>query len=63
MKPGAQIIEEWREIPSYPKYMASNLGTIKNKKTGKIKKYFLSRFGYPLVSIQSVVKKETWSWI
>lgn len=31
-------IEEWKEISSCPKYMCSNLGRIKNKKTGRIRK-------------------------
>jgi hypothetical protein len=53
-----EILEEWKEIPAYPKYMASNLGRIKNKKTGKIKKPFLSKHGYPQASIQLVNGKK-----
>lgn len=38
--------EYWRPIPSFPVYSASNLGRIRNDKTGRIMHVFLTSRGY-----------------
>jgi len=43
--------EIWRVIPDFPLYSASNLGRIKNKKTGTILKPYKNKKGYFDISI------------
>ena len=44
------IVEEWRPINGYDNYMVSNLGQVKNTKTGKLLKPHLERGCYILCS-------------
>lgn len=43
--------EIWKDIEEYPNYEASNMGKIRNKKTGRILKGRLNKQGYLQVSI------------
>ena len=43
--------EIWKDIPNYDNYQASNLGNIKNKKTGKILKPYKNTNGYLQVEL------------
>lgn len=38
--------EVWKDITDYPNYQVSNLGRVKNKKTGKLKQPQIDRTGY-----------------
>lgn len=44
-------MEQWRSIPDYPPYEASNMGRIRNKLTGYILKQQKHRLGYSVVGI------------
>lgn len=44
--------EQWKQIPEYPKYEASNLGKIRNIKTGRILKQAYLNSGYSIVSMR-----------
>lgn len=44
--------EQWKQIPEYPNYEASNLGRIKNTKTGRILKPSHLNSGYTIVSMR-----------
>lgn len=43
--------EEWKTIPNYPKYLASNMGRIKSIKTNKILRQIENKKGYLSVSL------------
>ena len=43
--------EIWKEIPNYPKYEASNLGRIRNKKKQNILKPIKTKSGYYNISL------------
>lgn len=45
------IIEEWRCIPDYPNYQVSNLGNVRNIKTGRILSSGINNSGYINVSL------------
>lgn len=38
--------EIWKDIPDFPDYQVSNLGRVKNIKTGIIKKQRINKYGY-----------------
>lgn len=44
--------EEWRTIQSFPNYSVSNLGNVKNNKTGRILKASLNQWSYKFVSLR-----------
>ena len=44
------IVEEWRPISGYDNYQVSNLGQIKNTKTGRILKPDITSGGYVQLS-------------
>lgn len=46
-------MEEWKIINNYPNYSISNLGNVKNNRTGKLLKGRLSRKGYLRVGLYS----------
>ena len=45
------IQETWREIKDFPNYEVSNLGNVRNKKTGKILKPYDNGHGYLIVKL------------
>ena len=44
-------VQEWKKIPKFPKYSASNDGQIRNDKTGRILKQHLATNGYMSLDI------------
>lgn len=46
-------MEEWKIIPSFPKYEASTFGQIRNKKTKRIRALTTNPAGYVIVSLQT----------
>lgn len=44
-------MEKYKTIIKYPNYLVSNLGNIKNKKTGRILKYYVKPNGYKQVQL------------
>lgn len=45
-------MEEWRIIREYPRYSISNMGRVKNNKTGRVLKHSLVN-GYPVVKLNN----------
>ena len=43
--------EQWRVIEGYPNYEVSNLGYVRNVKTGKVRKLQMNKFGYQYVGL------------
>jgi HNH endonuclease/NUMOD4 motif len=54
-------MEEWRTIPGYPHYDASNLGRIRNNNTGRIRKQRLHRTGYIYINLNLNGVKKSYS--
>jgi hypothetical protein len=48
--------EEWKDIPDYKNYEVSNMGNIRNKKTGRILKSY-NKGGYAVISLSKTVGK------
>ena len=44
-------MEEWRKIDGYPNYSVSNLGNVRNDKTGKALKCLLQKTGYHYIGL------------
>ncbi len=53
------IEEKWRKVTDWELYEVSNLGRIRNSKTGKIKIARLSNRGYFLIQFEIKEKKNT----
>lgn len=51
--------EEWKDIPEFSNYQISNLGFIRNKKTGRILKSATNGSGYLGCSLSNKGKKST----
>jgi hypothetical protein len=49
----------WKTVESSPNYKVSNLGSIKNTKTGKMLKVATNNSGYKLVCLSTENKKQT----
>lgn len=45
-------MEEWKQICEYPLYDISNYGKVRNRKTGRILKTYISEKGYEIVSLR-----------
>lgn len=52
-------MEIWKTINSSPNYEVSNLGSVRNIKTGKILKVATNNSGYKLVCLSNNNKKQT----
>jgi hypothetical protein len=52
-------MEMWKTVESSPNYKVSNLGSIKNTKTGKMLKVATNNSGYKLVCLSTENKKQT----
>ena len=52
-------MEIWKTIESSPNYQVSNLGSVKNTKTGKTLKVVTNNSGYNLVCLSNKNKKQT----
>ena len=50
----------WKNINNYDNYSVSNVGTIKNKTTNRILKYYI-RNGYPSITLSKENKKKTFN--
>ena len=50
----------WKNINNYDNYSVSNMGTIKNKTTNRILKYYI-RNGYPSITLSKQNKKKTFN--
>jgi hypothetical protein len=48
----ATVTEEWRDIPGYDMYQASNLGNVKNKKLNKLLAKFQTDLGYERLTLR-----------
>ena len=46
------MIEQWKPIDGFDNYECSDLGQIRNKKTGRILKHNLGKTGYCMVSLR-----------
>ena len=46
--------EEWKDISDYENYEVSNLGNVRNKKTGRILKSY-NKAGYAVISLSKTV--------
>jgi len=44
-------MEKWRKINDYPNYSISNMGRVRNDKTGLIKKYYIMSNGYCIINL------------
>ena len=52
-------MEIWKTVKSSPNYEVSNLGSIRNNKTGNVLKVATNNFGYKLVCLSNKNKKQT----
>lgn len=52
-------MEIWKTVRSFPNYQISNVGSIRNVKTGKILKVATNSYGYKLVCLSNKNKKQT----
>ena len=52
-------MEKWKTIISSPNYEVSNLGSVRNTKTGNMLKVATNNFGYKLVCLSNKNKKQT----
>jgi hypothetical protein len=52
-------MEIWKTIKSSPNYEVSNVGSIRNTKTGNILKVSTNNYGYKLVCLSNKNKKQT----
>lgn len=52
-------MEIWKTISSSPNYEVSNLGAVRNNKTGNMLKVATNNFGYKLVCLSNKNKKQT----
>ena len=52
-------MEKWKTIPEFPKYEASTLGRVRNKKTSLIRKMRVTRHGYCAVTLNGDSKRQT----
>lgn len=57
--PASQNMEEWRKVEEYPTYSVSNLGNVRNDKTGRILKPGGNGWGYLLVGLSKNKKTTT----
>jgi hypothetical protein len=49
--------ENWKTWPTYPTYEVSDLGRVRNTKTGKILKQGIDRYGYPKLGLYALGRK------
>ena len=49
-------IERWVDVKNHPKYEVSNVGNIRNKKTGRILKQHTNHNGYKTIQIDKTNK-------
>ena len=47
------MIERWIDIPGFENYQVSDMGRIRNKKTGKIRKQKTNCWGYKMINLYS----------
>lgn len=52
-------MEEYRPIDDYPNYAVSNLGNVKNIRTGRILRYGLNSSGYKVIDLYNNGKSKT----
>ena len=52
-------MEIWKPVKSSPNYEVSNLGSVKNIKTGKLLKVATNNYGYKLVCLSNNSVKQT----
>lgn len=50
-------MEKWRQIDGHPKHEVSDLGNIRNKKTGRIMKQFVNSRGYKVLMIDGAAER------
>lgn len=54
------MAEEWRVIPEFPNYEASDAGRIRHRYTGYVRKPIQNEFGVSRTRISAVKNGKTW---